>query len=189
MTGKRGRSSRLFHNPFQGIREIPTCLDVMLENRFDAGLMTRVVGVHTLQKAALGRRHRNYQVSNENIDLVCRWLSPLQEPEPTKPATHANERMDQISEQTLSKSAVARSRESAVLQLRQRGAVMLLYSLAKLQQVRGWRPLIEKESIQSLIQLIVRRLAQLTTSLDAQVLPLQRCPLLHCVELNDLPVP
>jgi hypothetical protein len=163
--GKGRRSSRLLVNPFQGIREPAACLSVMLEHRYDASVMLRAVGVHTLQKAVHSSR-RPMQPAPEHITTVSRWLSALLEHEPV-PASNAEPAAPTASDAT----SLAPSSAPAVAQLRERGAVLLLYSLAKLRQARDWRPLLEDESVRAVLALLLQRLHHLVPSLDAQVRP------------------
>lgn len=166
VAGKGGRSSRMLLNPFQGIREPHACVRVMLENRFEASTMTRAVGLHTLQKAVHSSRNKA-KANPDDIATVSRWLSPLLEPEPRMGGT-AKPKSSSEKSQALASAQIS---EASVCQLRERGAVLLLYSLAKLNQAKGWRPLLEDECVKSILQLLLQRMEQLACSLDPQVLP------------------
>jgi hypothetical protein len=159
----------MLFNPFQGIREPAACLTVMLENRFDASTMTRAVGVHTLQKAINTTQQRHHmQPTPEDLSVVSHWLRPLLEPEPKVPGKATESKPAEHSHASLP-VAEAPQREEAVCHLRERGAVLLLFSLAKLKQARGWRELLEDATVANILQLLLERMQQLTSSMDPQV--------------------
>lgn len=167
-----GRSSRVLVNPFQGLREPAACLNVMLQHRFDAGTMSRAVGVHTLQKALHSNARKFGAPSADDLATVSRWLSPLLEPEAAVASTASlasKARFSGVKAPRGATSAQPQSADAAVCQLRDRGAVLLLYSLAKLRQARGWMPLLEDETVKGILQLLLQRMEQLTPVLDAQV--------------------
>lgn len=71
-----GRHTRMLLNPFQGVFSVSSCIEVMKASNDTAGLMQRVVGIHTLQKALCVARKPPAACDSSEHALMA-WLSPL----------------------------------------------------------------------------------------------------------------
>lgn len=141
----------MLENPFHGLREPRSCLRIMAESASTAGLMQRVVGLHSLQKAVHCCSPR-YKASPEDLSTVMLWLMPL-----TLPAAQASP---------------APGQRQRLHDLRWRGASMLLYSFANLITAKcGWQHLSSKPGMQNLQASATAHTASLVHHLDPQVLP------------------
>lgn len=147
----------MLETPFHGLREPRSCLRVMSESASTAGLMQRVVGLHSLQKA-IHHSSPRYKATPDDLSTVMLWLMPLTLPG-AQPST--------------SPGQPARLR---LHELRWRGASMLLYSFANLTTAKcGWQNLGSKPGMQTLQESAVAHTASLVHQLDPQV-PSPRLP-------------
>lgn len=151
VTARHGRSARMLENPFQGLREPRSCLRVMSESASTAGLMQRVVGLHSLQKCVYISSPR-IKATPEDLSTVMLWLMPLTLPSPHPSASNGPPPRLRLHE------------------LRWRGAAMLLYSFASLLTARsGWQHLLDKPGMQDLKASTVTHVTSLVHQLDPQV--------------------
>eukprot|EP00892_Ulva_mutabilis_P007199 jgi/Ulvmu1/4851/UM020_0137.1 len=149
VTARHGRGARMLDNPFQGLREPRSCLRIMSEGASTAGLMQRVVGLHSLQKSVYFSSPR-FKASPEDLSTVMLWLMPLTLPGPRP-------------------SGRGQPASPRLYELRWRGASMLLYSFASLLTARsGWQHLLDKPGMQSLQCSTVTHVSSLVHQLDPQ---------------------
>lgn len=171
----------------------------MQQHDHSAAAMLRIVGLHTLQRLLRDAPKRPEMQPADKATLRC-WLQPLlpakaqnlpcapgginiedphdgglRAPAPSSPWDDSRSRSTTSSHaapQWDGEEPGSFGRPGGVSVLRERAAVMLLHTLAKLHQVkRGWNTMVEADEMRALLDALLSRLSTMTKSLDAQVCP------------------
>lgn len=165
-----GRRNRTLPTPFSGLRSPASCLQTMKAlAQSEPTPMQRVVAVHALAKA-VRRGGQQSHLRQRDADTLAAWLSTFLDP--SLPGA-GHDRGQERSNCELQRDACSRGDRSGlsrVAVLRERAAVLLLYSLARLHKAGGaWSSFVQQPAVRRLTDELLDHVAGMTSDLDAQV--------------------